>query len=505
MRRSEVHGSSGRRSSAWRSPARRARRSRAPASRASPSSRCRHRDPTTPTPKTAGRCRRRRSAAVAGKPPTGGGSFALKLSKDAVPTIPPKPGFGDGDYVLEIESSGTPTETSSASPISAAYFITLTISLGKCTIHDLALRPERSGPSCDGATQPNCARPDQAGKCSATIYAGRGQRAGERGLVANQPFGARFSVRSNPTPANCQTGDLFVNRELSRLRPARAGPERSLGVGGVALGTSELRVARARGLRAEPPRFRTRAAPAARAASGRRSPRPRRRPPSIAAIAQLHQRIVGVRPHHRIRRLEEPAAGRSTARASPAPPRRHVTWRWSGGDALLQRGDERRDARRAVEVGGRRWRPARAGRPTHSVGKRRRPPPVDGGSDRLILGRPLRADRRERLLRRQRDRRVAFVDGDVGQALDGLGAGADAGTSHDAADADGEPRVGERRLDRARVPRSSPIAPSPRSASARTSSSASAAARSSGGTAAGVRPPAGPRPPSAIARPAARG
>jgi hypothetical protein len=38
--------------------------------------------PATPTPKTAGSVSSKAQATVAGKPPTGGGSFALKLSKD---------------------------------------------------------------------------------------------------------------------------------------------------------------------------------------------------------------------------------------------------------------------------------------------------------------------------------------------------------------------------------------------------------------------------------------
>ena len=75
--------------------------------------------PTTPTPKTAGSVSSKASATVAGKPPTGGGSFALKLAKDV--GDPAKPGFPDGEYVLEIESSGTPTGDVIGSPISAAY------------------------------------------------------------------------------------------------------------------------------------------------------------------------------------------------------------------------------------------------------------------------------------------------------------------------------------------------------------------------------------------------
>lgn len=193
--------------------------------------------PTTPTPKTAGSVSSKASATVAGKPPTGGGSFALKLSKDV--SDPAKPGFPDGEYVLEIESSGTPTGDVIGSPISAAYFITLTITLGKCTIHDLAsVDPNQAVPSCGGAMQPACALPDQAGKCSATIYQVAGNALASAGLVANQPFGARFRVRSNPTPANCHTGDLLLNSGTLAPPSSTCRTGTVLGVGGVALGTT---------------------------------------------------------------------------------------------------------------------------------------------------------------------------------------------------------------------------------------------------------------------------
>ena len=190
---------------------------------------------TTPTPKTAGSVSSKSAATVAGKPPTGGGSFALKLSKDV--GDPTKPGFADGEYVLEIESSGTPTGDVIGSPISAAYFITLTITAGKCTIHDLASVDPSQGP-CGGAMQPVCAPPDQPGKCSATIYQVAGNALASAGLVANQPFGARFRVRSNPTPANCHTGDLLLNSGVLAPPSSTCRTGTVLGVGGVALGTT---------------------------------------------------------------------------------------------------------------------------------------------------------------------------------------------------------------------------------------------------------------------------
>jgi hypothetical protein len=191
--------------------------------------------PTTPTPKTAGSVSSKAAATVAGKPPTGGGSFALKLSKDV--GDPAKPGFPDGEYVLEIESAGTPTGNLVGDPISAAYFITLTVSLGKCTIHDLA-SVDPNGGMCGGAMQPVCALPDQAGKCSASIYQVAGNALATAGLVANQPFGARFRIRANPTPATCHTGDLLLNSGVLAPPTSTCRTGTVLGVGGVALGTT---------------------------------------------------------------------------------------------------------------------------------------------------------------------------------------------------------------------------------------------------------------------------
>lgn len=190
---------------------------------------------TTPTPKTAGSVSSKASATVAGKPPTGGGTFALKLAKDV--GDPAKPGFPDGEYVLDLESAGTPTGDVIGSPISAAYFITLTITLGKCTIHDLASVDPTQG-QCGGAMQPVCALADQAGKCSATIYQVAGNALASAGLVANQPFGGRFRVRTNPTPANCHTGDLLLNSGTLAPPSSTCRTGTLVGVGGVALGTT---------------------------------------------------------------------------------------------------------------------------------------------------------------------------------------------------------------------------------------------------------------------------
>lgn len=192
--------------------------------------------PTSPTPKTAGSVSSKAQATVAGKPPTGGGSFALKLSKDV--GDPTKPGFADGDYVLEIESAGTPTGDLVGSPLSAAFFITLNIAGGKCTIHN---HPDFNpgSPNCGGTMQPACAAPEGVGKCSAQIYQVAGNLLAAAGLVANQPFGARFRIRTNPTPANCATGHLLLQGVGTPTPPTsscRTGTV--VGVGGVALGTT---------------------------------------------------------------------------------------------------------------------------------------------------------------------------------------------------------------------------------------------------------------------------
>src|SRR5262245_26583913 len=106
----------------------------------------------TPTPKTAGSVSSKASATIVGKPPTGGGSFAVKLAKDV--GDPAKPGFLDGEYVLEVESAATSTGDIVGDPLSAAFFITLTINAGKCTIHN---NPTVSAPNCGAAMQPACA------------------------------------------------------------------------------------------------------------------------------------------------------------------------------------------------------------------------------------------------------------------------------------------------------------------------------------------------------------
>jgi hypothetical protein len=190
---------------------------------------------STPTPKTAGSVSSKSAATVAGKPPTGGGSFALKLAKDV--GDPTKPGFPDGEYVLDLESAATPTGDIIGSPISAEYFITLTITLGKCTIHDLASVDPNQG-MCGGAMQPVCALADQAGKCSANIYQVAGNALASAGLVANQPFGGRFRVRTNPDPTHCHTGDLLLNNGSLAPPTSTCKTGTLVGVGGVALGTT---------------------------------------------------------------------------------------------------------------------------------------------------------------------------------------------------------------------------------------------------------------------------
>jgi hypothetical protein len=193
---------------------------------------------TTPTPKTAGSVSSKAQATVAGKPPTGGGSFALKLAKDV--GDPTKPGFADGEYVLEIESAGTPTGDMIGSPVAAAFFIEFSVAAGKCTIRNNPQFTDGVGP-CGGMAQPPCAAPEGVGKCSAQIYQVAGDLLSAAGLVANQPFGGRFRVRSNPTPASCETGHLMLQATAPTPTPpsstCRTGAV--VGVGGVALGTTD--------------------------------------------------------------------------------------------------------------------------------------------------------------------------------------------------------------------------------------------------------------------------
>jgi len=192
---------------------------------------------STATPKTAGSVSSKAAATVVGKPPTGGGSFAIKLAKEL--GDPTKPGFADGEYVLEIESAGTPTGDVVNSPLAAAYFITLSIVGQKCTLHSLAsVAPDAPSPTCGVGPNPACALPEGIGKCSATIYQVAGNQLAAAGLVANQPFGARFRIRTNPTPASCKTGDLFVEGLGFQPPSTTCRNGAVVGVGGVALGTT---------------------------------------------------------------------------------------------------------------------------------------------------------------------------------------------------------------------------------------------------------------------------
>ena len=189
--------------------------------------------PPALTPKAAGSVSSKPVMSVAGKDATGGASFAMKLAKDL--GDPTKPGFADGNYVLEVESAGTPAGNLVNDPLAAAFFITFTIAAGKCTI-DGNPGFTTGGSLCGGMSQPACVAPPGLGKCSATLQ----QVAGNLlGLLAhaNDPFGARFRIRTNPDTTNCKTGHVIV--EATGANPAtttcRTGTV--IGVGGVALAT----------------------------------------------------------------------------------------------------------------------------------------------------------------------------------------------------------------------------------------------------------------------------
>jgi hypothetical protein len=186
------------------------------------------------SPKAAGTVSAKPVATVVGKPVTGGGSFALKLAKEIGDQL--KPGFADGNYVLEIESAGTPDGDIVGSPISAAYFITFTVTLGKCTIDP---HPDfvTGSSACDGPGEPVCVPAPGIGKCSATLYQAAGNLFQIAGGDANDPFGGRFRIRPNVDTNNCKTGHLIVAGLGEQPGTSTCRDGAVIGVGGVALGT----------------------------------------------------------------------------------------------------------------------------------------------------------------------------------------------------------------------------------------------------------------------------
>jgi hypothetical protein len=180
--------------------------------------------------KPAGTLSAKPAPAKAGLAPTGGASFALKLAKDL--GDPTKPGFADGDYVVDVESSPTPDGDIVGNGLAAEFFITLTITAGKCTIHG---NPHFStgGDMCGGTGQPLCAS-DLVGKCTGSIYQVAGTQLNGIDLPGD-PFFGRFRIRTNPTPASCSTGDLCLG--VGGCSPASTTCKSGsvVGVGGVAL------------------------------------------------------------------------------------------------------------------------------------------------------------------------------------------------------------------------------------------------------------------------------
>lgn len=168
--------------------------------------------------------------AKAGVAPTGGASFALKLAKDIGSLT--APGYADGDYVVEVESSPTADSDIVGNILAAKFFITLTITAGKCTIHT---NPHfaTGGDSCGGTGQPLCAT-DLAGKCSGSIYQVAGTQLSGIDLPGD-PFFGRFRLRTNPTPATCQTGDVCLGAGACTPMTTTCESGAIVGVGGVAL------------------------------------------------------------------------------------------------------------------------------------------------------------------------------------------------------------------------------------------------------------------------------
>jgi hypothetical protein len=181
--------------------------------------------------KASGSISAKPAPAKTGLPPTGGASFALKLAKNV--GDPAKPGFADGEYVIEVESSPTPDGDIVGNILAAEFFMEMTVSLGKCTIHT---NPHfaTGGDMCGGTGQPACAT-DAVGKCSATIYQVAGTALTTAGELPGDPFFARFRLRTNPTPANCATGDTCLGGIacVPNTTTCKSGPV--IAVGGVAL------------------------------------------------------------------------------------------------------------------------------------------------------------------------------------------------------------------------------------------------------------------------------
>jgi hypothetical protein len=143
-------------------------------------------------------------ASIAGKPPTGGASTALKLAKDL--GDPLKPGYGPGEYVLQIETSSSPTGN-----VDVSAFVTLTVdAAGKCTVHAAdSVDGDGNNDTCGGVGEPLCA-PDAVGKCTFTVYQAAGNPIYLGGPGDGQPTAARIRIRQNVDTVNCNTGDIIL-------------------------------------------------------------------------------------------------------------------------------------------------------------------------------------------------------------------------------------------------------------------------------------------------------
>lgn len=165
--------------------------------------------PATVGAKAAGSIGIKPVASVAGKAPTGGSSFALKLAKDV--GDPLKPGFAPGNYVLEVETGATSEADAVAAITGTSTFATITIdAAGKCTINaNEEVDGDGSGDLCGAA--PFLCAPSAAGKCSATAYQLAGVTNTPLGPGDGQPLGARFRLRTLVNGADCNTGGVHVN------------------------------------------------------------------------------------------------------------------------------------------------------------------------------------------------------------------------------------------------------------------------------------------------------
>jgi hypothetical protein len=158
--------------------------------------------------KAAGSFSSKPAASVAGKPPTGGTTAALKFAKEV--GDPLKPGLPPGDYALQIETGVTPD-----GDVGVSAFVTFTIDAAfKCTVHAApSVDGDTAADPCqapgEGGSEPLCA-PIAQGKCTFTTYQAAGIPNYTLGPGDGQPTASRLRVRT-ATLATCSTSDIILS------------------------------------------------------------------------------------------------------------------------------------------------------------------------------------------------------------------------------------------------------------------------------------------------------